>query len=86
MSKTYYRCTFRGVHRTRLKLHWAVEVYTAFWTEEKVKGVWDFQGKVGNSQIDNTEQTNSSWPIQELGDAEGSLTISLLDFSLPGHV
>lgn len=44
----------------RLKLYWAVGVYTAFWTKEKLKGVWDFQGKVGNSQIDNIEQTKSS--------------------------
>lgn len=39
------------------RTHWAVEVYIPLWTKERVAGVWDFTGKVGNSQVDEKEQT-----------------------------
>lgn len=32
------------------------EVYMSFWTKEREVGVWDFKGKIGESQGDEKEQ------------------------------
>lgn len=36
---------------------WAVKASLSFWTKEREAGVWDFKEKVGNSQVDEQEQT-----------------------------
>ena len=54
----YYIRTHRGSLRMwDPRTHWAVEAYMLFWTNEREAGVWDFKGKVGNSQVDGNEQT-----------------------------
>ena len=42
-------------------------LHMPFWTKEMETGIWDFKGKVGNSQVDEKEQIcgkHSCWATQ----------------------
>lgn len=42
----------------RPETQWTIKVYMPFWTKEwKGTKVWDFKGKVSNSQVKEKEQT-----------------------------
>ena len=52
------------------------EAYVPFWTQRMGTGVWDFIGKVGNSQVDEKEETfgkHSCQASQEQWDIEEGL-------------
>lgn len=43
-----YMCAVGSLKIWDPKIHWAVQAYLPFWTEEKEAEAWDFKGKAGN--------------------------------------